>query len=92
VKIHIKTTISIPELPAELELESGKLSDVLKQLLGKSYFSKEVVDQRTGELMLDGVFRVLLNDIRYESLPDGLDTELREGDTLTLTLILLGGG
>ena len=92
MKIHIKTPINIPELPGEIELESGKLSDVLKQLLGKSYFSKEVVDQRTGELMLDGVFRVLLNNVRYDSLPDGLDTELRDGDTLTLTLILLGGG
>jgi hypothetical protein len=92
VKIYIKTTISIPELPTELELGSGKLGDVLKQLLGKSYFSREVVDQRTGELMLDGVFRVLLNNVRYDSLPDGLDTELRDGDVLTLTLILLGGG
>jgi hypothetical protein len=33
-----------------------------------------------------------LNNVRYDSLPDGLDTELRDGDTLTLTLILLGGG
>ena len=92
MRIHIKTTVSIPELPAEMEMESGKLGDVLKTLLGNSYFSKEVVDQRTGELMLDGVFRVLLNNVRYDSLPDGLDTELRDGDTLTLTLILLGGG
>jgi len=92
VKIHIKTPINIPELPKELEVESGKLSDVLKTMLGKSYFSKEVVDPRTGDLMLDGVFRVLLNNVRYDSLPDGLDTELRDGDTLTLTLILLGGG
>jgi hypothetical protein len=92
VKIHIKTTISIPELPTEIEVESGKLGDVLKTMLGNSYFSKEVVDQRTGELMLDGVFRVLLNNVRYDSLPDGLDTELRDGDILTLTLILLGGG
>ncbi len=92
MKIHIKTTVSIPELPREMEIESGTLGNVLKTLLGNSYFSKEVVDQRTGELMLDGVFRVLLNNVRYDSLPDGLDTELHDGDTLTLTLILLGGG
>ena len=92
MKIHIKTTISIPGIPTEMEMESGTLRDVLNSLLGNSYFAREVVDQRTGELAFDGLFQILLNDVRYHSLPDGLDTKLRDGDTLALTLILLGGG
>ena len=75
-----------------MEMEPSTLRDVLNSLLGNSYFAREVVDQRTGELAFDGLFQILLNDVRYHSLPDGLDTELRDGDTLALTLILLGGG
>jgi hypothetical protein len=92
MKIYIKTMIYIPEMPVEIEMESGKLRDVLNMLLRNSYFSKEVVDQKTGELIIDGLFRVLLNDASYDSLPEGLETELHDGDTVTLTLILLGGG
>ncbi len=92
MKIHIKTAISIPEIPAEMEMESGTLRDVLNSLLANSYFAKEVVDQRTEELSFDGLFQILLNNVHYHSLPDGLDTELLDGDTLSLTLILLGGG
>jgi hypothetical protein len=92
MKIRIKTPISIPEIPTEMQMESGKLRDVLNTLLGKSYFAKEVVDPRTGEFTLDGLFQVLLNDVSYDSLPGGIETELHDGDTVTLTLILLGGG
>ena len=92
MKIYIKTPISIPEIPTEMQIESGKLRDVLNMLLRNSYFSKEVVDQKTGELIIDGLFRILLNDVSYDSLPEGIETELHDGDTVTLTLILLGGG
>ena len=73
-------------------MEPGRLRDVLNRLLRNSYFSKEVVDQRTGELLLDGLFHILLNDVHYHSLPDGLDTELHDDDTVMLSLILIGGG
>jgi hypothetical protein len=92
VKIRVKTTIGIHGVPTEMEMESGRLRDALDALLRDSYFSKEVVDPRTGELMLDGFFRVLLNDVYYHSLPEGLDTPLNDNDTITLSLILLGGG
>jgi hypothetical protein len=92
MKIFIRKTVQIPEIPSEVEMESGTLGALLDRLLRSSYFAKEVVDERTGELFLDGVFRVELNDVSYHSLPQGLDTELKDGDRITLTLVLIGGG
>jgi hypothetical protein len=93
VKITVKMPMRIPEIPPEVQMETGSLlRDLLDGLLRGSYFAKEVVDPKTGDLILDGVFHVLLNDVPYHSLPEGLDTELKDGDTLNLTLILIGGG
>jgi hypothetical protein len=92
MKITIKTPIHIPELPGEVEIERGSLRDLLETLFRNSYFVKEIIDPRTGELSLDGLFQVSLNDTLYHALPFGLDSELRDGDKLTLSLILIGGG
>jgi uncharacterized membrane protein affecting hemolysin expression len=93
MKIHIRKTMQIPEIPADAEMETGsRLRDLLDALLRSSYFAKEIIDPITGDLSLDGLFRVSLNDVPSHSLPAGMETELKEGDTLTLTLILIGGG
>jgi ferric-dicitrate binding protein FerR (iron transport regulator) len=92
MKIYIKKTIQIPEIPTEVEMESGTLRDLLDTLLRHTYFVKEVIDPATGELSLDGLFRVTLNGTAYHTLPDGIDTKLHDQDTVTLTLVLIGGG
>ncbi len=93
MRIAIKTPMKIPELPPEVQIEQGGLlRDLLDRLLRDAYFAKEIVDPKTGELLLDGAFQVLLNDVPSHSLPEGLDTELHDGDVLTMTLILIGGG
>ena len=92
MKIYIKKTIQIPEIPTEVEMESGTLRDLLDTLLRNAYFAKEVIDPATGELSLDGLFRVTLNGAASHTLPDGIDTKLHDQDTLTLTLVLIGGG
>jgi hypothetical protein len=92
MKIYIKKTIQIPEIPPEVEIESGTLGVILNDLLRNSYFAKEVVDPKTGELKLDGLIRIHLNNLPCDSLSNGLDTELHDGDTLTLSLVLIGGG
>lgn len=84
--------MQIPEIPSEIDIESGALGDLLDKLLRGSYFAKEVVDQTTGELILDGLLRVQINNVPYHGLPKGLATELRNGDTVTLSLVLIGGG
>ncbi len=92
MRIKIKTTVHMPELPEEAEMEQGSLRDLLEMLFRNSHFIKEVVDPKTGELSLDGQLTVSLNDVPYLALPDGLDSALSDGDKLTLTLILIGGG
>jgi hypothetical protein len=92
MKIHIHKAVQIPEIPSEIEIESGTLRSLLDSLLRPTYFAKEIIDTRTGDLSLDGLFQVDVNGVIYHSLPDGLDTELHDGDNISLTLILLGGG
>lgn len=92
MKIQIRKTVQIPEIPSEVEIEQGTLGTLLDRLLRPTYFAKEIVDTRTNELILDGLFQIQLNGIVYHELPDGLQTELRDKDIITITLILLGGG
>jgi hypothetical protein len=92
MKIKIKKTVQIPEIPPEVVLETGTLRMLLDNLLRNSYFAKEVIDPKTGELTFDGLIQVQLNGIPYHSLPQGLDSELHDGDILTLSLVLIGGG
>jgi hypothetical protein len=90
--IHIKTTVHMPEVPETLEIDSGTLRDVLLRLFAGTPVGKEMIDSRTGDLLLEGLFAVSLNDVAHNSLPEGLDTPLHDGDTLKLSLILIGGG
>jgi len=92
MKIYINKTVQVPEIPSEVEIESGTLGKLLDDLLRTTYFAKELIDPDTGDLLLDGLFRVQLNGVSHYGLPNGLDSVLHDGDTLTLTLILLGGG
>ena len=69
MKITIKKTIGIPEIPGDVEMEGGTLKDVLDLIFRDSYFRKEIVDPRTGEWSLEGLFRVSLNDVPSHSLP-----------------------
>lgn len=92
MKIYIKKTIQIPEIPSEVEIESGTLGTFLNDLLRNSYFAKEVIDQKTGELAFDGLIKLQLNNVPYHNLSKGLDSELHDGDMLTLSLVLIGGG
>ena len=92
MKIHIHKTVQIPEIPSKVEIEEGTLGTLLDKLLRPTYFAKEIVDARTNELTLDGLFQIQLNGTIYHELPDGLQTELHDKDFITMTLILLGGG
>ncbi len=93
MRISIKTTIYFPEAPAEMELAEGaSLGDALWRLVAGTHFESEVVDRKSGRLALDDMWEVKVNDVPSYSLPHGLDTELRGGDAVTLSLVLLGGG
>jgi len=92
MKIHIKSFVNIPEMPTEVEVEKGTLRDVFLKIFAGNLFADQVIDSSTGEIKYDGIFDALLNNEPYYSLPNGFDTEVRDGDTVTLSLIMLGGG
>ena len=92
MKIHIHKTVQIPEIPSAVEIEHGTLGSILDSLLRPTYFAKEIIDSKTNDLTLDGLFQIKLNGIMYHNLLRGLDTELHDNDTITIALILLGGG
>jgi hypothetical protein len=92
VKIRIKTTVHMPEVPGTVEMEAGSLRDLLLKLFVATPVAKELIDPRTGDIALEGLFEVSLNDVPHNRLPEGLDTQMHDGDVLTLSLILIGGG
>jgi len=65
VKVRVKTTVHMPEVPAEVEVEGGSLRDLLVRLFA---------------------------GVPHNRLPEGLATAIHDGDTVTLSLILIGGG
>ncbi len=82
----------MPEVPSEVDMEGGTLRDLLFRLLAGTPVAHELINARTGEMQLEGLFEVRLNDIPHNRLPEGLATQMHDGDTLTLSLILIGGG
>lgn len=92
MKVGIKTIIHMPEIPPEVEIETGTLRTLLLHIFGHVHFSKEIIDPKSGEFKDDSIFEVRLNGRLYEELPKGIDTELSDGDAVTLSLVMLGGG
>jgi len=92
MKILVKTTVHMPEVPPEIEMEGGTLRDLLFRLFKGTSVERELIDPTTGEMKLEGLFEVALNNVPHNSLPQGLDTPLHDGDIMKLSLILLGGG
>ncbi len=93
MKIRIKKTVEIPEIPGEVDVRPGEtLANLLTGLFAGTYFAGEVIDDSTGALSLDGQFQVFLNDVPVHSLPEDMETRLRDDDLVKLSLILIGGG
>ena len=82
----------MPEIPSEVELKTGRLRDLLTEVLRDAHFAGEIIDSKTGDIALDDAFNIAINGVPYHSLAQGLDTALHEGDTVTLSVIMLGGG
>jgi hypothetical protein len=92
MRIEIKTNVNVPELPSIVEIDKGTVHDVLIAMVTGTHFAHELLNPVTGVLKFDGIFDVRLNGETYYALPKGLDTEVRDGDAIELSLILLGGG
>lgn len=92
MKIGIKTILPIPEVPTEVEMEKGTLRDLLLKVFQEVRSPREIINPETGEIKEDSIFEARLNGTPYYNLSQGIDTELSDGDTIMLTIAMLGGG
>jgi hypothetical protein len=92
MKIGIKTVLPIPEMPSVVEMEAGTLQDLFLKIFKQVHFSNQILNEQTGEFKDDSIFEARLNGVSYYNLPKGLDTELTDGDTVTLSFLMIGGG
>lgn len=90
--IKIKTAVPMPEIPSEVELDAGRLRDLFIKLFENTHFAREIIDPKTGDILWDGILNISVNSVPYQNLAQGLDSALRDGDTVAFSLIMLGGG
>jgi hypothetical protein len=72
----------------ELEIGTPTLKAVLLELSKKSRFS--FFTDNDEEVRSD--FKVYLNGIEYEELPERIATEVKDGDQLEVNLLIMAGG
>jgi hypothetical protein len=87
-----RNDVNMPEVPGEVDMGPGTLRDLLVRLFIGAHLADQIIDPATGEMKMEGLFDVALNDVSYHSLREGLETPLQDGDVLVLSLILPGGG
>ncbi len=86
--IEILTNVQLPEIPSIIEVEPGStLQDVLAAI------APQLIDPETGNMRPDqDIYGIRLNDEPYGLLRNGLNTQMREGDLIQLSLIIMAGG
>jgi len=72
----------------ELEIENPTLRKVLIELSNRTKFS--IFNPVRNEI--HGEFKVYLNGVEYEDSSHGIDIELKDGDKVEVTLVVLSGG
>jgi len=73
---------------AELEVQIPTLKKVLMEVSEKNRVP--LLDPETGEVHSD--FKIYLNGIDHERLPERIETELKNGDLVEVNFIMLAGG
>jgi len=95
MKIHIKSNFFVPGLEQEenvtIPSATITLRVFLEELARMSPTTIEYVRPEAVALDPDD-WEVAVNDIPYQHCPDGLQTTLRDGDLVTITIMAYGGG
>lgn len=92
MKIKIDTLVPIPEIPKEVEIEDATLESLSLRLFRETHFADQLIDKEDGRIKTDGLFDMAVNGVPLYELPEGLNTRLKDGDTITISMIMLGGG
>lgn len=95
MKLYIKSNFIVPGLKDEESIEldcSGiTLRGFLDELSARAPIRIEYM--RPGAKTLDPAeWEVEINGVPYQRFSDGLETLLKDGDTVTIKIMVLGGG
>jgi hypothetical protein len=95
MRINLRSNFVLPGLEGEESLgldRSGlTLREFLEELSRRAPIGIEYV--RPGARALDpDEWEVEVNGVPYQSCSDGLETILKDGDTVTIRILALGGG
>lgn len=88
MKIEIRTNVQLPEIPSVIEAKpASTLRDILEAI------APQIIDTETDNLKPDqDIYGIRLNDEPYGLLRNGLNTQMRDGDVIELSLIIMAGG
>jgi molybdopterin converting factor small subunit len=95
MKIHVNSNFVVPGLlngeSVDLDRTRLTIGEFLKELAEKAPTRVEYV--RPGGRTIDpDEWEIKINGVPSPQWKDGLETPLRDGDTVTITLVPLGGG
>jgi hypothetical protein len=84
MEINVKPNIEIPEVPTSIEVkENACLRDALCMVV------PQVIDEETGEYKYDpDIWGISLNEVPMYALKEGLDTQMKEGDTIKVEFMI----
>ena len=95
MRIHIRSNFLIPGLENEESVDLNGTEMTLKEFLDElSAMSPDRVEYvEPGARVLDpDDWEVDINGIPYQNYPSGLESLLKEGDTVTIRILAQGGG
>ena len=95
MKVHVKSNFVVPGLSNGEFVELGRsqltIGEFLKELAERALTRVEYV--RPGAQTIDpDEWEIKINDIPSPKWKSGLETPLKDGDTVTIVIIPLGGG
>ena len=96
MKIRLKSFFHFDVIKAfgheqiNLEAEKATLKTLLQEVTRKSEGTIELIDPQSGRVNEE--YFVLVNGREFQALPQGLETELSEGDKVGIGLVYFWGG
>ena len=95
MKIHVKSNFVVPGLDNGefVDIDQSRLTirEFLEELSGRSPIRVEYIRSGTQTINPEE-WEIKINDIPYHQCGMGLETSLKDGDTVTIIIIPLGGG
>jgi hypothetical protein len=95
IRIYIKSNFFVPGLEKEESVDFDRSSITLRQFLEElSKMAPAPIEYvRPGAKTLNpDDWQVEINQIPYQNCKDSLETQMRDGDTVTIKILAFGGG